>query len=152
MPDEPCNPATDMDAWHLGRLLTAAARMLEHAFDVDVAELGVTHAGVRVLDVLLNGPLSQHEVAIRCQIQDQTLSRIIDRLERDGHVVRRRDARDRRRVFVERTGSGETVLKRAHEIGAVHLMAFTDGSDDAVALRRCLIKIIKRLGDERWGC
>lgn len=151
MSDEICKPA-DMETWHLGRLLTAAARMLEHAFDVDVAELGITHAGVRVLDVLLAGPLPQHEVAVRCQIQDQTLSRIIDRLERDGYVTRRRDARDRRRVFVERTDAGVAVMKRAYEIAAGHLDIFNENSDDDMACRRALIKIIKRLGTERWGC
>jgi MarR family transcriptional regulator, organic hydroperoxide resistance regulator len=152
MSDQPRKPAADMDSWHLGRLLTAAARMLEQAFDADIAELGITHAGVRVLDVLGDGALPQHEVAIRCQVQDQTLSRIIDRLERDGHVARRRDGKDRRKVFVERTGAGETVLERAQQISAAHLDAFTDSADDTVACRRALIKIIERLGNERWGC
>jgi MarR family transcriptional regulator, organic hydroperoxide resistance regulator len=150
MVDEPRPPAVDPD-WHIGRLLTAAARMVEHAFDADIAELGITHAGFRVLDALADDPLPQHKLAVRCQVQAQTLSRIIDGLERDGYVIRQRDDTDRRRVLVHQTTAGKDLLERARHLTAARLDVFSSSTDDAAACRRVLLQIIKRLGSERWG-
>jgi MarR family transcriptional regulator, organic hydroperoxide resistance regulator len=150
MTNEPRPFAVDPD-WHIGRLLTAAARMLEHAFDADVAELGITHAGFRVLDTLADGPLPQSLLALRCQVQAQTLSRIIDGLERDGYVARHRDDKDRRRVLVHQTPAGEALLERARHLTSARLDVFPTSRDDTAACRRVLTQIIKRLGNERWG-
>jgi MarR family transcriptional regulator, organic hydroperoxide resistance regulator len=150
MVDEPRPPAVDPD-WHIGRLLTAAARMVEQAFDADIAELGITHAGFRVLDALADGPLPQHMLAVRCQVQAQTLSRILDGLERDAYVVRQRDDRDRRRVLVQQTTTGKDLLEQARHLAAARLDVFAGPTDDTAACRRMLLQIIKRLGTERWG-
>ncbi|MGI8333081.1 MarR family winged helix-turn-helix transcriptional regulator [Actinomadura scrupuli] len=148
---ESSHPCPGLETWHTGRLLTAAARMVEHAFDTGVAELGVTHAGVNVLAALTGGPLTQRELAARCQVQDQTMSRLIDGLERSGYAVRRRDPGDRRRVLVERTSTGGDVMKRASEVGA-RFGFLDDGSAENAACRDLLIKIITRLGGERKDC
>jgi MarR family transcriptional regulator, organic hydroperoxide resistance regulator len=150
MTNEPRSFAVDPD-WHIGRLVTAAARMLEQAFDANIAELGITHAGFRVLDALAAGPLPQNLLAVRCQVQAQTLSRIVDGLERDGHVVRRRDEEDRRRVLVHPTPAGADLLERARRLTSAHLDVFPTSTDDTDACRRVLTQIIKRLGDDRWG-
>src|SRR5262245_55512435 len=149
MANEPRPFAVDPD-WHIGRLVTAAARMLEFAFDADVAALGITHAGLRVLDALAGGPLPQHLLAVRCQVQAQTLSRIIDGLERDGYIARQRDDKDRRRVLVHPTPAGEDLLERARRLASARLDVFPTSTDDTAACRRVLLQIIKRLGNERW--
>ncbi len=142
-------PRPALESWHTGRLLTAAARLLEHAFDTGIAELGITHAGVNVLDVLSDGPLTQRELAGWCQVQDQTMSRTLDGLERAGLVVRQRDPGDRRRIMVERTPAGDQVLERARELGS-RLDLFSDSTEEeAQACRAQLIKLIGRLGGAR---
>jgi len=142
-------PRPALESWHTGRLLTAAARLLEHAFDSGIAELGITHAGFNVLEVLSRGPLSQRELAGWCQVQDQTMSRTLDGLERDGLVVRRRDPGDRRRIMVERTAAGEKIMERARELGS-RFDFLGDGTDEEnQACRAQLIKIIGRLGGSR---
>ncbi len=151
MVDEPSPPGVDPD-WHLGRLLTAAARMLEQAVDADVAELGITHAGIRVLDALGGEPLPQNHLAVRCQVQAQTVSRIVDGLERDGYVVRQRDEKDRRRILVRQTSAGADLLDRARRLSSARLDLFSGPLGDTAACRRVLVQIIKRLGTERWGC
>ena len=148
---ENSHPVAGLETWHTGRLLTAAARMVEHAFDAGISELGVTHSGINVLAALSDGPITQHELAVRCQVQDQTVSRVIDGLERGGYVVRRRDLVDRRRVLVERTEAGEQALGRAAEVAA-GFGFLDDGSTENAACRSLLIKIINRLGGERKGC
>lgn len=143
-PDPASCPHPALDSWHTGKLLTAAARMVEHAFDSAIAELGVTHAGINVLDALEDGPLTQHSLAARCAVQDQTMSRIVDGLERAGHVVRRRDPGDRRRVLVGRTASGAAVLEKARQAGR-ELDMFEDGTEESRACREVLMKIITKL-------
>jgi DNA-binding MarR family transcriptional regulator len=142
-------PRPALESWHTGRLLTAAARLLEHAFDSGIAELGITHAGFNVLEALKAGPLTQRELAGWCQVQDQTMSRTLDGLERDGFVVRRRDPGDRRRIMVARTPAGEKVVERARELGS-RLDLWADSTEEETqACRAQLIKLIGRLGGAR---
>jgi DNA-binding MarR family transcriptional regulator len=148
---ESSRPCPGLETWHTGRLLTAAARMVEHAFDARISELGVTHAGINVLSALADGPITQRELAVRCQVQDQTVSRVIDGLERGGYAVRRRDLSDRRRVLVARTEAGEQALQRATEVAA-GFGFLDDGSAESAACRGLLIKIITRLGGDRKDC
>lgn len=64
---EPTPRETGLESRHTGRLLTAAARLIEHAFDSGLTDLGVTHAGVNVLGALADGPLAQGGLAGRCR-------------------------------------------------------------------------------------
>ncbi|TDD86832.1 MarR family transcriptional regulator [Actinomadura rubrisoli] len=142
-----------MASWHTGRLLTAAARLVEHAFDAGVADLGVTHAGVTVLYELAHGPLPQRELAVRCGVQDQTMSRTLDGLERDGLVARRRDTADRRRILVERTDDGALVMEHAEAIGEARLAPLADNtSPESAVVRRMLIRVIQEYGGFRGRC
>lgn len=42
----------DLNDWTTPRLLSTAARLIEHAWNERLAVLGLTHAGVIVLEVL----------------------------------------------------------------------------------------------------
>lgn len=136
----------DLSSWPTGRLLSTAARLVEHAWFDRLTELGLSHAGLMVLHELAERPLSQRELAQRCQVTQQTMSRTVDRLERSGHVSRGRDPQDRRRVLVHRTIEGaETWRLIVHSDAAERdiLAALVDPTD----LRRDLIRIIQALGD-----
>ncbi|WP_131740592.1 MarR family winged helix-turn-helix transcriptional regulator [Actinomadura roseirufa] len=148
MPDLPLDD--ELESWHTGRLLAAAARLVEHAFDAGVADLGVTHAGVNVLHELAQGALTQRQLAHRCGVQDQTMSRTLDGLERAALVVRHRDTADRRRVLVERTAEGALVMEHAQAVAASRLASLADDScPEHAAGRRLLIKIIQEYGTPR---
>lgn len=96
----------DPSHWPLGRLLSTAARLVEQEWNAWLAERGLTHAGLLVLHALDWGPRTQREIATWSMVEEQTMSRVLDRLERTGHVTRERDPHDRRRVIVRRTGLG----------------------------------------------
>jgi DNA-binding MarR family transcriptional regulator len=100
----------DVGSWPTGRLLSVAARVLERRFDAVLAGHGLTHAGLIALHRLEAGPLAQRPLAAHCRVAEQTMSRTIDRLARAGHVSRRPDERDRRRVVIELTARGRDVL------------------------------------------
>jgi DNA-binding MarR family transcriptional regulator len=96
--------------WSLGRLLSTAARLVEHDWNAWLSERGLTHAGLLALDALEAGPLTQRQLAAASRVEEQTMSRVLERLQRTGHVERRRDTVDRRRLVVTLTHSGREVL------------------------------------------
>ena len=54
----------DLEQWPTGRLLTTAARLVEHAWNERLVDIGVTHAGIIALGVLADqGALTQAGLA-----------------------------------------------------------------------------------------
>jgi DNA-binding MarR family transcriptional regulator len=116
--------------WPVGRLLATAARLLQNAFDADLASTGLNHAGFVALHVLRDGPLSQAELARRCRVQAQTTGRTVDHLVRSGFVRRERDPADARRLVVHATEEGLTAYRAAPGRDSAHaldLLADPDG-------------------------
>jgi DNA-binding MarR family transcriptional regulator len=140
----------DLDTWPTGRLLSAAARLVEHEWDAHLARWDLNHAGLAVLHVLLAGSLTQRELAARVQVEDQTMSRTLERLERCGYVSRRRDPEDRRRVVVSLSEPGREAYFAAGDV-AVAEGLFTQGVQDVQALRRTLVAIVRHRSEQRWG-
>ena len=139
----------ELDHWATGRLLSAAARLVEHEWNSHLAQWDLNHASIAVLHVLLGGPATQRELASAVQVEDQTMSRTVERLERSGYVERRRDDADRRRVVVTLTASGRATCLRAGDV-AVAEGFFTGGVDDVPALRASLTGLIRHLSSQRW--
>lgn len=135
-----------MRDWPTGRLLSTASRMVEHAWLDALTALGLSHAGLIVLHLLENGPSTQVDLAAQARVEAQTMSRTVERLERQGFVQRRSDAADRRRRLVERTPAGAEVFGRARRIEAEMFPEVPD----LPALREALLGIIGRSGGSRW--
>jgi DNA-binding MarR family transcriptional regulator len=133
--------------WPTGRLLSTAARLVEHAWAEALEKRGLTHAGLIVLHLLERGPLSQTELASRARVETQTMSRTIERLEREGLVSRFTDAADKRRHVVSRTAAGTRAWTESRTLEAE---VFPDlGSPDA--LRATLLEIIRTSSASRWS-
>jgi len=134
----------DMDQWPTGRLLTTAARLVEHDWNERLAAIGVTHAGVIALDVLVaKGGMSQAELASWVRVQAQTMGKTLSRLESRGHVQRVRSTEDRRSQLVSVTEEGLRVLGLAQQMEKGLLE--NTGLDES-GLREFLGRIIDNLG------
>ncbi|MCI4064236.1 MarR family winged helix-turn-helix transcriptional regulator [Micromonospora sp. R77] len=92
----------------LGRLLSIAGHVVEQGWGRYLTEHhGLTSAGMRVLLILARvGDSTHREMAERCFVRPATLTGIVDTLERDGFVERRRDSADRRTVQLTLTDKG----------------------------------------------
>ena len=139
--------APDMQDWPTGRLLATAARMVEHAWHDTLQGVGITHAGLIVLDLLADGPLPQAEIARRARVEVQTMSRTVERLEREGHVERTPDPSDRRSRLVARTAAGEAAWAQAWSLET----SAVPPVDDPEQLRAHLLQIVRALSAERWS-
>lgn len=64
--------------WTTPRLLSTAARLVEHAWNEQLAAVGLTHAGVAVLEVLeTEGPMAQARLAAEVRVQTQTMGKTL---------------------------------------------------------------------------
>ena len=143
---DPGAPAGGMALWPNGRLLSTAARLVEHAWIEALDSLGLTHAGLIVLHLLDTGAQSQTELARQARVQTQTMSRTLERLEREGLVARIRDERDARRHVVTRTDAGTGVWQQARNLEAEVFPSL----DNADQLRAALLQIIAASSARRW--
>jgi len=136
-----------MSEWPTGRLLSTAARLVEHAWAEALEQQGLTHAGLIALHLLDSGALSQTDLARRARVENQTMSRTVERLEREGLVTRTPDQSDRRRQLVTRTEAGQAVWARTRGLEAEVFPRLADPQD----LRNTLLEIIRSTSGERWG-
>ena len=101
----------------LGRLLSAAARSVERDWDERLRAIGLSHAAVVAIDILIRtGPTGADTIARTARVQPQTMSRTLERMERDGLVERAPHPADRRRRVVSVTPAGRSAWETARHI------------------------------------
>jgi MarR family transcriptional regulator, organic hydroperoxide resistance regulator len=137
----------DTEEWSLGRLLSTAARLIEHDWNAWLATHDLTHAGLLALHALEGGPLTQRQLAAASRVEEQTMSRVVARLERAGYVSRERDPSDRRRLVIARTPQGSAVFAKVQAEGVSDRLV-ERWIDDPRQFRAELVRLVaSRRGD-----
>ncbi|WAJ35253.1 MarR family transcriptional regulator [Arthrobacter sp. FX8] len=133
-----------MNSWPTGRLLSTAARLVEHSWNEKLAAAGLTHAGVIALDVLSRAkePMSQTKIAQRVRVQNQTMGKTLSRLQAWGYIRRQPSPSDRRSQVVSITDLGTRVINEAREVDRTVL---THAAADGDKLRKELQTIVRQL-------
>jgi len=132
-------------------LALARLRPLRDPVAATCADLALTPPQIHALLWLgEDGPLTMGELARRVAVTEKTVTGIVDRLERDGHLARERDPSDRRVVRARLTAVGEAAYRTID--GEIHLsvqrlLGLLDAQDRR-ALLRIVDRIIDRLGLE----
>ena len=143
----PVGASDPIESWPIGRLLSTAARLVEHAWQEALEQRDLTHAGLIALHLLDAGELDQTDLAHRARVEAQTMSRTVDRLERAGFVERTSHPADRRRRYVARTEAGDRALEATRALEAEVFPAV--GNPELV--RYSLLEIIHAASRYRWG-
>ncbi|WP_026551902.1 MarR family winged helix-turn-helix transcriptional regulator [Arthrobacter sp. H20] len=139
----------ELEQWPTGRLLTTAARLVDHAWNAGLSDLGLTHAGFTALRVLQdNGPINQTKLAQLIRVQNQTMGKTIEKLQVNGYVERARGEVDQRIQMVSVSESGRTALARAQKI---EQSLVAGGGLLSETLRTELRNLIDELGAGRTG-
>ena len=127
--------------------------LLQHVAGAQVQELavllrpaGITPEQYHVLRVLRDagaGGLACNAVAERCVSGDPDVTRLLDRLEKQGWVSRAREASDRRVVTARITRDGLRLLDELEEpVSALHARQLERlGEGDLPVLRRLLQQV-----------
>lgn len=139
----------------LGRLLVVAGHVASQRWSRYLAEQhGLTTAGMAALVTLhQHGELPHRAVADHCFVRPATLTGVVDTLERDGLVERRRDDADRRSVRLTLTPAGRA---RAEELVAVMasrrpLTSVDADPAKAAVIREFLLELIGTFHDGEDG-
>lgn len=107
----------------------------------ELAELGLTSSEINVLANLADGR-SRTVSALGAAVGSKptTLTSVLDRLERRGHITRGASLDDRRAIQVELTPSGrDTAATVRQAVGEVEELALWNLPDDAVAGARAVL-------------
>ena len=96
-----------------GALLVIAARTGQDLAKRRLSPMGLSVQLCGVLNLLAEGPVSQQALGEQLGIDRTTMVELIDQLEQQGVVVRRRNPADRRSYALSLTPRGRTVQKRA---------------------------------------
>jgi DNA-binding MarR family transcriptional regulator len=129
---------------YLPYLLNRAGARIAAAFNVEMRQIGASLQVWRVLAALRErdgrrmGDLSK-----TTSIEVSTLTRLVDNMEEDGLVVRRREAGDARAISLHVTPSGRRLTQRivpiAERYEAVALEGFTAG--EVAVLKKALRRL-----------
>ena len=128
----------------VGYWVTISALAFRKALNEELAPHGVTYRQSQVLGwLILDGELSQSELATRMDIEPPTLTGIIDRLESAGHVARHVSEADRRRKMIRIEEAATPVWKKIAECARRLRRVTTDGlTDRQVTQLRELLRIV----------
>jgi len=94
-------------------LLVKLGRAAQRRFNDVLKPSDLTPRHLQVLDELRQGPMSQQALADRVGVDPTKLVGLLNDLERQQLVLRRRDPTDRRRHIVENSRKGETRCETA---------------------------------------
>ena len=134
----------------IGWLLAQASRLAQRRYSAHLAPHGITSPQWSVLGILWQEDgLSLTELARRLLFDGPTMTGIVDRLEGNKLVERRRSDRDRRRIIVYLTESGRGLQNElpglAREADSSILSPLVP--DEQAQLLELLRRLIKYLGD-----
>ena len=137
-------------AQDIGFALTQAARAYQQAMNAELAPYGVTVRQSQVVGWFRkNGDLSHCQLARFLRIDPATLAGVMERMERDGLILRIVDRSDRRRKLIRLNHHaeelGETVVECSARVCARAVQGLSPQEIDA--LRRLLKRILQNLGE-----
>ena len=119
-----------------GALLVIAARTGQELARRRLAPMGLSVQLCGVLNLLAEGAISQHELGAQLGIDRTTMVELIDDLERQGAVERRRNPADRRSYALSLTTRGRALQKRAAK-------AFDDATNEVfAALKKSEVELL----------
>ncbi|MCC2308141.1 MarR family winged helix-turn-helix transcriptional regulator [Cellulomonas chengniuliangii] len=134
--------SSDMRDWPLGRLLSAAARRVEREWNSHLSHWDLNHASLPVLVHLMARPRSQRELANACGVTEQTMSRILARMQRNGHITRTAHASDKRRHVIAVTEAGRAAVAVAADPVPAEEMTTRGLSPEQIDQLRELLAIV----------
>ena len=133
----------DPSGWPTGRLLSSASRRVEREFNAHLDAWDLNHASMPVLVYLAAQDHSQRELATATGVTEQTMSRVLARMERLRYVSRKPHPQDRRRHVISLTDAGAEVLREAADRERSEAMVTRGLSpEQALQLRGLLLTII----------
>jgi DNA-binding MarR family transcriptional regulator len=119
--------AASFESVHLGILLGQTAALKDRILDRHLAPLGITAAQLKVLRIIGTGENTAAALCRQLFIHSAAMTRMLDRLESKGLIVRTRDDNDQRQVRLALTEKGQTVSRQLPILAGAAMSEFTAG-------------------------
>src|ERR687898_207815 len=126
----------------------ATARAVVRAYGPLLDSVGLTYPQYLTLLALWgspDGPMTVGELGQRLRLDTGTLTPLLKRLENAGHLSRRRDPDDERRVLLDPTGPGGGPPDRGAARPGEPLRSLDLSAEDFAELRRLLDQLLDQL-------
>ena len=134
----------------IGMLLGRAAILKDRILDWHLESEGVTAAQFKVLIIVTQYQVdTPAELCRYLGLDSGSMTRMLDRLEQKGLILRNRCADDRRQVRLELTAGGQTLADQLPQIGASAMNELVGvlAADELHTLERILTKVLLGAGD-----
>ena len=144
-------PPEDLQKLSLGQLLAQVSRLVGGRMREKMEELGLQRAqGLILVQLWHNDGIPQNELAQAMHITPATVTKTLQRMERNGWIARRRDASDQRimRVYLTERAHAlhEEVRSSFHELDSEMSSALTD--EECALLHQSLLKVRRHLSPD----
>jgi DNA-binding MarR family transcriptional regulator len=141
------HPQLDLDL-QLCFPLYATTRAVTRAYAPLLEPHGLTYPQYLTLLALWSGPetMTVGEIGERLRLDSGTLTPVLKRLESAGHVERRRDVDDERRVLVSLTPAGHELQDELADVPGQVATSLGLTLDEAIQLRTLLDRVLEHLG------
>lgn len=129
----------------VGYLLSRTRLKLAKSLDVALAKLDITHAQGSILLMLASGKYSTAaDLARELYIDSASMTRMVDRLEKRGLILRERSSDDRRVIHLVLTPAGRKLERRLPPIytEVIHATFAGFSPDDMTTLKQLLRKAL----------
>ncbi|MFJ2690172.1 MarR family winged helix-turn-helix transcriptional regulator [Pseudomonas sp. NPDC087336] len=135
---------------HLGILLGRTAALKDRLLDRHLAPLGITASQLKVLRIIRRGGDTAVALCRQLSIHSACMTRMLDRLERKGLIVRTPDDQDRRQVRLALTSEGEAMSTALPTMEVAAMNEFTEvlTSEEVAQLESLLAKMLS--GESSW--
>lgn len=134
---------------HLGILLGQTAALKDRLLDRHLVPLGITAAQLKVLRIVGRGDDTAVALCRHLSIHSASMTRMLDRLERKGLIVRTQDGQDRRQVRLMLTEKGESLRSTFPPMEAAAMNEFT-GCLTTEELK-CLESLLEKVVGTEWS-
>jgi MarR family transcriptional regulator for hemolysin len=136
----------------MSRVVALTGKAIREYFEEALGQENASLATWIVMYGIENGAsASQRDLAKSLRIEGATLTRHLDRMERDGLIVRTRDEADRRQIRAELTAEGKELYRRLKVVARRTNRRVCEGlsEQDQAHLRRILGHIRANVGGDR---
>lgn len=128
----------------VGMLIGLTAALKDRLLDRHLSPLAITAAQLKVLRVICRGDDTAVALCRQLSIHSACMTRMLDRLERKGLIIRTRDGADRRQVRLLLTAQGKSMssMLPTMEVAAMNEFAAGVTSEELMRLESLLAKMI----------
>ncbi len=135
----------------MGHITETAMKQISEAFGRRLKDSGVTRIQwIALYYIHTKAVVSQRELSNLMNVQDSSGGRLLDRLERDGFVLRRQSELDRRVTVISLTEAGEQLITSLLPLGNQFNDDLSEGisESDLMIFEKVLTKMIANISEE----